>query len=255
MILEPKKRQLMIEEMLYHHEYLNVDDLSREFGVTSQTIRKDLQVLTEKGIARRRHGGVERLVLNKNQTYISRQVLNSSSKHKIAAEVAKHIQKGSSLAFSIGTTPEMVAQALLHHDNLRVITNNLNIAMLMAANQTAEITVAGGRMRNDDRDVIGSGAQGLFAAYRVDYGIFGVAGVDEDGTLLDFQEDEVKTRQIIRENCRQSYLVLDHTKFSRLAHVRGGSICDVSKIFCEQEPPESIMDMLKDSEAELVLCR
>ncbi len=75
MILEPKKRQQMIEEMLFHHDYLNVDDLAVEFDVTSQTIRRDLQVLTEKGVARRRHGGVERLVLTKNQTYISSRFL------------------------------------------------------------------------------------------------------------------------------------------------------------------------------------
>lgn len=112
MILEPKKRQQMIEQMLYHHDYLDVDDLAKEFSVTNQTIRRDLQVLTEKGIARRRHGGVERLVLTKNQTYISRQVMNSSAKHRIAAEVAKQIPNGASIAFSIGTTPEIVAQSV-----------------------------------------------------------------------------------------------------------------------------------------------
>lgn len=224
MAAELNTRQAMIAEMLYHHDYLNVDDLSCQFSVTSQTIRRDLQVLTEKGIARRRHGGVERLVLTKNQTYISRQVLNSSAKHRIAAKVAQHIPDGVSLAFSIGTTPEVVAQALLQHKDLRVVTNNLNIAMLMTANSSFEITIAGGRVRNDDRDVIDGGAEKLFSAYRFDIGIFGVAGIDEDGALLDFHEGEVITRQTIQSNCRQSFLVLDHTKFSRLAHVRGGLI-------------------------------
>jgi DeoR family glycerol-3-phosphate regulon repressor len=247
-------RQAMIAEMLCHHDYFNVDELSSKFGVTSQTIRRDLQVLTEKGIARRRHGGVERLVLTQNQTYISRQVINSSAKHRIAAELARHIPDDVSLAFSIGTTPEVAAQALLQHKNLRVVTNNLNIAMLMTTNPTFEITIAGGRVRNDDRDIIDSSAEKLFASYRVDYGIFGVAGVDEDGSLLDFHEQEVITRQTIQKNCRQSFLVLDHSKFSRLAHVRGGFIGNVSKVFCEQKPPLQIMQILEESPTELVIC-
>lgn len=255
MILEPKKRQQMIEEMLFHHDYLNVDDLAGEFGVTSQTIRRDLQALTEKGVARRRHGGVERLVLTKNQTYISRQVLNSSAKHRIGAEVAKRIPSGASLAFSIGTTPEVVAQALLQHTDLRIITNNLNIAMLAAANQSFEITIAGGRLRNDDRDVISHRAEKLFSMYKVDFGIFGVAGVDEDGVLLDFYEGEVNVRQTILENCRNAFLVLDHTKFSRLAHVRGGKIDDVTRVFCDKEPPDSIKEMMAASNTELVICK
>ena len=81
-----------------------------------------------------------------------------------------------------------------------------------------------------------------------------VAGVDEDGVLLDFYEGEVNARQTILNNCRNSFLVLDHTKFSRLAHVRGGHIKDVSKIFCDKEPPESILKLIESSSAELVIC-
>ncbi len=254
MVTDLNTRQAMIAEMLCHHDYFNVDELSSKFGVTSQTIRRDLQVLTEKGIARRKHGGVERLVLTQNQTYISRQVLNSSAKHRIATELAKHIPNGVSLAFSIGTTPEVAAQALLQHKNLRIVTNNLNIAMLMTVNPTFEINIAGGRVRNDDRDVIDSSAEKLFSAYRVDVGIFGVAGVDEDGTLLDFNEQEVITRQTIQKNCRQSFLVLDHSKFSRPAHVRGGFIGNVSKVFCEKKPPSQIEQILDDCPTELVIC-
>ncbi|THB77022.1 MAG: DeoR family transcriptional regulator [Desulfobulbaceae bacterium] len=247
-----KQRLSEIKKMLCREEFLTVEKLSDTFGVTKQTIRRDLNILTEKGIARRRHGGVERLVLKKNQAYISRQVLHSEEKHQIAAEVAKLVPNGATLAFSIGTTPEIVAQALLQHNELKIVTNNLNIAMAMAANPGFEITIAGGRVRNDDRDVLGQSTEAMFSSYKVDIGIFGVAGVDEDGTLLDFHEDEVRTRQTIKENCRLSYLVLDHTKFTRHAHVRGGYIGDVSKIFCDQPPPDYILDLVEQSDTEVI---
>ncbi|MFN2353287.1 MAG: DeoR family transcriptional regulator, partial [Desulfopila sp.] len=154
----------------------------------------------------------------------------------------------------IGTTPEIVARCLLNHRNLRIVTNNLNVAAAAAANPTFEVTIAGGRVRNDDLDVLGDSAEQLFASYKVDIGIFGVAGVDNDGTLLDFYEDEVRTRLAILNNCRSSILVLDHTKFTRTAHVRGGFIGRVDQIFCEQKPLRHILAYLADAKTELVIC-
>ncbi len=240
--------------MLNCHDFLSVEELSYQFSVTSQTIRRDLQTMCNKGIVQRRHGGVERLVHEKNQTYNSRQILNSAAKQQIAHQVARHVPTGASLAFGIGTTPEIVACSLLHHKDLRIFTNNINVAMQAAANPDFEVTIAGGRLRNDDRDILGVGAEKLFAAYKVDIGIFGVAGVDEDGTLLDFNENEVHCRQVILRNCRSSFLVLDHTKFLRIAHVRGGYIGNVSKIFCDREPPPEIISRIQDSDAELIIC-
>ena len=88
----------------------------------------------------------------------------------------------------------------------------------------------------------------------VDIGIYGAAGVAEDGTLLDFYEEEVEARRLIRNNSRQTFLVLDQSKFGRLAHVRGGKISEATKVFCDARPPEHIVRLLADSRSELVIC-
>ncbi len=248
------ERQAQIAEMVRQHDFVSVDRLAARFQVTPQTIRRDLTLLCDAGIAQRRHGGVQRLNIPGNVAYHFRQILNSEAKVRIARQVAHQIPNGVSLAFSIGTTPEMVAKALIHHERLRIFTNNLHVAMLVCSNPTFEVTVAGGRLRNEDRDVMGTGMEALFRAYKVDIGIFGVAGVDEDGTLLDFYEEEVRARQIILAHSRRSFLVLDHTKFGRPAHVRGGRIQDAAAVFCDQPPPDSIAALLAQSGAELVVC-
>ncbi len=254
MLMGLSERQSQIARMVHENAFLTVERLAAQFEVTTQTIRRDINYLCDRGIARRRHGGVERPVRTGNDAYAWRQIVNADSKQTIACEVARHVPNGVSLAFSIGTTPEIVAEALLAHDHLRILTNNLNVAMLACTNPTFEITVAGGRLRNEDRDTLGPGMETLFTAHKVDIGIYGVAGVDEDGTLLDFYEEEVRARQIIRENSRESYLVLDSTKFGRAAHVRGGQIGEATKIFCERKPPEEIITRLALSGAELIIC-
>jgi len=240
--------------MVRQADFILVEDLARHFQVTTQTIRRDLNLLCARGLARRVHGGVQRINASGNVGYAWRQVLNNEAKQMIAREVARHVADGVSLAFSIGTTPEIVSSALLKHQHLKIFTNNLNIAFLACSNPTFEVTVAGGRLRNEDRDVMGNGMETLFSAYKVDIGIYGVAGVDEDGTLLDFYEEEVRARQIIRENSRSAFLVLDHTKFGRAAHVRGGRIDEATKVFCDRMPPPGILDLMNQSGTQLIVC-
>jgi DeoR family glycerol-3-phosphate regulon repressor len=248
------ERQAQIAEIIRQEDSVKVEELAQRFLVTTQTIRRDINRLCDRGIAQRQHGGARRIGVFGNVAYACRQILNADAKLRIAEEVARHVPDGASLSFSIGTTPEIVSRSLLSHQQLRIFTNNLNIAMRVCENPSFEVTVAGGRLRNGDRDVLGAGVETLFSAYKVDIGVYGVAGVDEDGTLLDFYEEEVRARQIIRANSRASFLVLDHTKFGRAAHVRGGHIGEADKIFCDRTPSGNILDQIRQSGAELILC-
>jgi DeoR family glycerol-3-phosphate regulon repressor len=248
------ERQVRIAELVREEGFQTVEVLARKFGLTAQTIRRDLNTLCDHSLVRRRHGGVEQPPETGNLTYGSRQILARRAKQAIAREVARHVPNGASVTFSIGTTPELAAEALLRHDRLRVFTNNLNIAMLTCSNPTFEVFIAGGRLRNGDRDILGIGMENFLSSYMVDIGIYGVAGVDENGTLLDFYEEEVRARELIRQNSRATFLVLDESKFHRAAYVRGGHIKDATKVFCDARPPERIVEMLAESGTELVIC-
>jgi DeoR family glycerol-3-phosphate regulon repressor len=253
-VLQLSERQVEIAEMVRDHGYLTVDVLAERFDLTTQTIRRDLNTLCDYGLARRRHGGIESSIKTGNLAYDSRQILARSAKQRIAREVARHVPDTASLAFSIGTTPQVVAESLLHHDSLRIFTNNLNVAMLCCNNPTFEVNIVGGRLRNSDRDILGRGMEDFFSSYMVDIGVFGAAGVGDDGTLLDFHDEEVQARKLIRANARETFLVLDSSKFSRTAHVRGGNIGETTKVFCDKPPPGAIIDIIAASCSQLVVC-
>ena len=247
------QRRAQIADMIRENGTVLVEDLAHKLGVAAQTIRRDLNFLCERGIGRRIHGGIQKISPMGNTAYAWRKILNIEAKQAIASSVAAHVPHGGSIAFSIGTTPELVSRALLNHQNLKIFTNNLHIAMVMSQNPSCDVTIAGGRIRQGDLDILGQGMTRLFAAYKVDIGIYGVGGVDEDGTLLDYYEEEVKARQLIQENSRHTYIVLDYSKFGRSAHVRGGHISQASKVFCDRTPPSSICNTLKNAGTELVI--
>ncbi|MEQ8344296.1 MAG: DeoR/GlpR family DNA-binding transcription regulator [Sneathiellaceae bacterium] len=237
-------RQVDIVERVRTLGFQSTAALAVRFAVTEQTIRRDVNDLCRHGLLRRRHGGVELPAPNLNLGIEQRRILQFAAKDRVARLAASQIPQGASLAVSIGTTPEIVLRHLKHCRGLRVVTNSMAAAMTALGLPEAEVTMAGGRVRPEGWDVLGDQAERMFAAHKVDIGLFGVGGVDGDGCLLDFAEEEIRVRAAIAANCRTRFLVLDHSKFGRPAHVRGGTIADADLVFCDRSPPQPIVAQL-----------
>lgn len=248
-----ENRMRAILERVRTQGFQAIETLAAEFGVTTQTIRRDVNLLCDRGLCRRRHGGIDLPPAGENLAYPARRVLDSVAKRRIAACVAAEVGEGASLFFGIGTTPEHCALALAERAGLRVMTNNLHVALAFSRSPDCDVVIAGGRLRPIDLDVIAGEAHGFFARFSVDVGIYGVGGVSEDGVLLDFDEDEVRMRGELIRHCRQRFLVLDHSKFGRGATVRGGHITDASCVFTDRLPPPPIVRMLAAAGVRLVV--
>ena len=176
--------------------------------------------------------------------YGARAVLNAGSKRAIAAAAAAIVPDGATVFISIGTTPAFVAAALAGREALTVITNNLNAAMAVSENSSHRVILPGGEMRLPDRDFLNQQAIDLFSAYRADFGIYGVGGIDVDGSLLDFHEEEVRMRQEFERNARQTVLVADKTKFGRRAAAVGGTIDEADRVIIDQRPGGPYAELL-----------
>ena len=189
-----------------------VDDLAKRFEVSAQTIRKDLNDLCDQRSLTRIHGGAIIASGVENLAYEARRFVAAEEKKAIGAAAAALIPNGCSLFINIGTTTEEVASALTSHEDLLVITNNLNVAMLLYRHPRIEVIVAGGAVRRADGAVIGSTAIGQIGQFKVDYAIIGASAIDEEGALLDFDYREVQASQAIIANARSVMLVADFDK-------------------------------------------
>ncbi len=244
MDLNNRQRQLL--EHIRLNGFGSVEQLAQQFDVTMQTIRRDINRLTEASLLRRYHGGAGLPSSVENIAYNQRQVLNIDGKKRIAELVAGQVQNGQSLIINIGTTNEEIARALLQHERLSVITNNLNVAAILADNAAHEVIVAGGIVRARDRAIIGEATSDFIRQFRVDIGIIGISSIEANGTLRDFDYREVKVAQTIIEQSRQVWLVADHTKFGREALVRLGHIDQIDALFTDMEPPAELMHLLAE---------
>jgi DeoR family glycerol-3-phosphate regulon repressor len=232
-----------------------VEDLSSHFGVTPQTIRKDLNDLCEQRLLNRIHGGALFPSGIENMEYEARRKIASDEKEAIGRAAAGLIPDNASLFVNIGTTTEAVSEALLDHSGLMVITNNINVANRMRVFPEIEVVIAGGVVRGSDGGIVGEAAVDFIRQFKVDFAVIGASAIDHDGALLDFDFREVKVAQAIIANARHVILVADSTKFERTAPVRIGHLSQVDTFITDRCEIETIRQICRDSEVKMLETR
>ncbi|RZI43585.1 DeoR/GlpR transcriptional regulator [Herbaspirillum sp. HC18] len=251
MTLNPRQRRLL--DTVRQRVTMSVEELAQELGVTPQTVRRDVKMMEKAQLLARYHGGVGLPSSVENIDYSQRQVLNIDAKRRIAGAVASQVPSGCSLLINIGTTTEEVARALLHHQGLHVVTNNLNVASILADNSKCEVILAGGVVRGRDRGIVGEATIDFIRQFKVDIGIIGISSIEADGTLRDFDPREVKVAQAIIEQSREVWLVADHDKFGRQALVRMGHVSQIDMLITDKRPPDALSRVLKDAHVDVVI--
>lgn len=234
-------RQENILNLLRQEGRVEVEDLSNRFTVTTQTVRRDLTELCERGLATRTHGGARNLVSASSFGYEERRLRQSGEKEGIAHRAAQLIPNGSSLLLNIGTTTEQVAAALATHEDLTVVTNNVNVIHILRGARLNSLVIAGGSVRQSDGAVVGAEAVEFINRYKTDFAIIGTSSMDEDGAILDFDEREVSVARAILKNARTKILVTDISKFDRAAPVRICDVADLDYVITDKRPPLSFI--------------
>ena len=248
-----EQRHEAILQIIRSEVFVDVETLAARLGVTPQTIRRDVKLLAKQGLVRRYHGGASLPASTENIDYATRSVLNLEGKRRIAAHAAAYVPDRASLIINLGTTTEEVARVLTARSGLRVITNNTNIAAILGRTPENQVVVAGGVVRARDLGITGEPTIDCIRQFKVDLAIVGISGIDDDGTLRDFDLEEVQVSRAIMHQARCIMLVADHTKFGRHALVRLGHLSDVDVLITDCPPPEPVASVIKDAGVRLVV--
>lgn len=252
--MTPTPRQSNIIELVREQGPQTIEALAERFEVTLQTVRRDVTRLAEVGMLARFHGGVcLPSSTTENIAYRQRQVIATKGKQRIAHAIAQRIPEGCSIFMNIGTTIEAVAHELLHHRDLRVITNNLHVAALLSTNPQCEVILAGGVVRSSDQGITGEATVDFIRQFKVDIGLIGISGIEIDGTLRDFDYHEVHVARTIIKQSRHVWLAADHSKFEREAMVQLAHISEIDTIFTDDAPPLAMQNLMVQHNVQCVV--
>lgn len=246
-------RKPEIIEITRREGKVTVERLVDYFGVTPQTIRRDLTELADAGALERVHGGAILPSTTANIDYLERQQLNQMSKVDIARECVKHIPNDCSLFLNIGTTTEAVAAELHRHSGLLIVTNNINIANKLSRSPDNEVVITGGNLRQSDGGLVGTLARETVSQFRFDYAVIGCSALHPEGDILDFDTREVGVSQTIINRSDKVILAADRSKFDRKAPLRIASLTEMDMFVTDHAPPPPCADTCRAGDTEIII--
>ncbi len=229
-----------------------VEDLVETFKTTPQTIRKDLQALSDASKVMRFHGGAALLAGVEYTSFEARKNVAAREKDLIGKAVAKLVPNDIMLMLNVGTTTAAVAQELKHHAGLKIITDNVSIANDLRTLSGIEVIVPGGIVRRSDGAVIGEAAVDFIRQFRADIAVIGTAAIGSDGALFDYDLREAHIVRAIVKNSRHIILAADSSKFERSAPVQIGHISQVHTLVTDAAPLPAIVSICKKNNVELI---
>jgi DeoR family glycerol-3-phosphate regulon repressor len=251
--LDIQARQTRIVELVRRRGYASIEAMSTHFQVSAQTIRRDIKELCAHDLLVRYHGGAGLPAAADKLAYSNRKVRNAVAKREIAKLVAREIPNGASLFMDIGTTMEAVAEALLDHERLRIVTNHVGVASILSQRTDFEISLAGGTLRNRDRAVTGAATTEFLERFRVGYGIFGIGAIDDDGEMLDYDYRDVQVSLTAMAISRRRFVAADQSKFNGDAMVKLARVSEIDALFTDAPPPAGIAEALRTNGVRLLV--
>ncbi|WP_137791820.1 DeoR/GlpR family DNA-binding transcription regulator [Bacillus sp. E(2018)] len=215
-----EKRRFEILNQLETNGKVFVTQLADQFGVTPETIRRDLDELEQKGILKRVHGGaVKSASMHYEPPFTKRQNTSAHEKRKIGQKAASTIKDGETIVLDGGTTTLELAKAINGVKQLTVLTNSMAAAhvlnnSLFTKRFEGSVILIGGTLNAAQQSVSGSMAIAFLEQYRVDKAYLSCGGVSMD-VVTDYDNEEALISKKMIEIAQSSYLLADHSKFNR----------------------------------------
>jgi len=224
----PTQRRQAILAQVRERAAVSAEDLSRQFGVSVETIRRDLRSLQERGLLERVYGGATRPSGRSSEgSFAARSVRNIDRKRAIATLAASLVQPGETVVVDVGTTALEVARALPASFRGRVLTNSVPAAMELSTRSDVELLLCGGQVRAGDGACAGAHAEAFFGEFYADRAFLGSGGVHPDAGLTDYYPAEVVLRRTIIDHTAATYVLADSSKLGEIAVHR---VCTLDRL-------------------------
>ncbi len=248
-MLDTERRQQLVELVDQRHS-LTVSELSEFFKVSPATIRRDLSLLSKRGMIERAHGGAARRVRVATEMpeppLMNRASLQADEKRRIGAAAAAHVHDGETIIVSSGTTTAQMVPHLADRAGLTVITNALNIVLALAPYPSITVIVLGGVLRHSELTVLGSLGEDAMENLRADKLFMGSPAIHADYGLSAENFAEARSDQTLMNSAREIIVMADHTKFGRVAMVRVSPLDRIRRIITGVEMSPDDARLLKE---------
>ena len=215
-IMLARQRQALILERVREDGGVRVADLVRELGVSDMTVRRDLEILNDRGLLEKVHGGATALSDRalSEPTFVAKSNRQQAEKDAIAAAAAELVEPGMAIAISAGTTTYALARRLVDTPRITVVTNSIPVAdVLYHSGRSDQTIILTGGVRTRSEALVGPFAVAALRTVHVDLVFVGVHGMDPHSGFTCPNLLEADTDRALIDSARRLVIVADHTKW------------------------------------------
>jgi DeoR family transcriptional regulator, glycerol-3-phosphate regulon repressor len=249
------ERYALILGAVQESGYVPIERLAGICGTSTQTIRRDLSVLSADGRIERYHGGAtlpsSGAVVDSN--FAKRSASNVAEKTAAASLLSEVIPDGASLFLSGGSTLAIAAQALTQRSNLVVVTNNLQASLHLYDREGFRVLVAGGWIRTSSGSLIGDDTLNAIDRFSLDYCVISTASITQTGVLLEFDQAVAVPIAAMLQRAHKKVLVVDGSKFNSRGIIRTAFLREMDYVLTDRPPPSHIRAILEENDVRLLV--
>lgn len=216
-----------------------VSELAVHYGVTEETIRRDLDKLEKEGYATKTYGGaIWGNSLKTDLSYTIRNKTNVEAKTAIAKGISDMIHDGDHLMLDDSSTSLFVAKHLKDKKNLTIITYSVEIVVELSGVEGFTILCTGGQLRPTSLALDGFQVPQILSKFHVDKAIISCKGIDPEAGITDSSEQNAMAKQTMIKAARQTILALDDSKFDKVAFTQVAPLENVHLVVTNRCPEE-----------------
>lgn len=221
-----------------------VADLSKEFKVTEETIRRDLEKLEKEGFAKKTYGGaIINDSVNVDLPYTVRKKANVTNKQDIAELIDNIVEDGDHIMLDASSTAVYIAKSLKNKKNLTIITNSIEILLELSDVVGWKVLSTGGVMKEGSLSLVGLQAEKMIKSFHVDKTIISCKGIDIDYGLTDSNEMEAHIKMLMLDSAATKILAVDNSKFDKISFTRIGELSDIDIMVTDVKPNDKWKDL------------
>ncbi len=254
MAMLANQRRDKIIELLREDGSAKVIKLAKIFKVSEVTIRQDLEKLEKEGLIRREHGGA--FLKSVEDSVKSFSLLNQDNldkKQLIGKTAADLIETGETIILDSGSTTTEIAKNLIGRTGITVITNALNIALMLGAQPGIEVIVTGGEFKPPTLSLTGQKAASFFEDIHVDRLFLATAGISLRSGLTYPSLSDIVVKKAMIDAADITYLVADSTKIGKNAFASLGALSLIDFIITDPEINKDRLQIFRDFEMEIII--
>lgn len=252
-MLQDRRNQIV--DMITKQRTIKNTQLMDEFGISIETVRRDLEYLEQQGILRRVYGGaVLNTTMGGEPEYASRAQDHADEKSAIAAVAASMIAPRDSVFLGVGTTVQAMVPFMQNLNEVTVFTNALRTAVALSDYPGCSVILPGGQLRAKELTLSEFPSEECISNFNIDKAFIGTGGLTETG-ITDYHIGEARLHRQLIKNARQSIALVDSSKFGNRAMTNLCTLEEIDVVITDSNAPKNMVTALRQAGVQVIIAQ